>query len=56
MQMRIEPLNRIIALGFFMSPVLIFTDRKADLCSAMHNYNTRVTVKSFFEKLRSVRK
>jgi hypothetical protein len=30
MQMRIEPLNRIIALGFFMSPVLIFTDRKAD--------------------------
>jgi hypothetical protein len=42
MQMRIEPLNQIIALGFFMSPVLFFTDRKADLCSAMHNCNTRV--------------
>jgi hypothetical protein len=55
MQMRIEPLNRIIALGFFMSPVLIFTDRKADfvLSDAQLQYACNCEI---FLKFRSVRK
>lgn len=48
MQMRIEPLNRIIALGFFMSPVLIFTDRKADFGIVVQQLQYACNCEKFF--------